>query len=90
MCLLEPKCDLSVQFGRKLCYLLQVLIRYRPGHIVNGFVALVAENFQFLYQLRVCVDSEFQRLDDLALQALVDVWTGPLAECTHNRSHASV
>lgn len=60
-------CDLAVQFCRKLSYLLQVLVRYRPGHIVNGLIALIAENLQLLYQLGVSVDREFQRLDDLGM-----------------------
>ena len=77
MCLLKPKCHLAVQFGRKLCYLLQLLVRHCPGHIVDRFVALVAENLQLLYQLGIGIEGEFQRLNDFGVVA--DLRNGAIA-----------
>lgn len=65
----KPARHLALQLVGKLCYLLQILVRHHSGHIVDGFIAFIAENLQLLYQLGICLDGQFQGFNDLGMVA---------------------
>lgn len=63
----QPARHLTLQPVSKLCNLPEILVRNRSGHIVDGFIALVAENLQLLYQLGICLDGQFQGFNNLGM-----------------------